>query len=605
MTIGGTAGTDGNSVGTLIYNSGSVTATGTGTIGITGSAGGAINSESRGVDVESGTVSTNSGALSVTGTSFGSVSGGLHNVGIDINGTGSITSTSGTITLTGTGGSNAIYNYGISVDANGSPNVPNGTIGGGSGDILIDAKSGSGIGLDTANIQTTGNVTLNAEGGGTISQTAGYIQAAGLRVLGDTGTTNASLTSTGNHVTTLVADLTGSGGTGTLSYTDSGAFDIGSLTTNAGATGPFAGVTTTNGINVGTTAGDIVTLTAGGGTVTQSQTITADGLELLGAGSFNLNDFSNSVNTLAANLTGVGATLTYDNAGALTIGTVNSTSGVTTVGGAIDIETNSGDLTVNQSVASTGSGNAGAYVQLGAGQGSSTSNLNINNTVDGGTGNVNVWADNNVVFAQGVVTGINTLGTAYVFADNAGNNTGAIIGSGTGTDVAAGTLIAYAAAGIGSSTTPLATSVGTINLYNNSTGDIFVSNTGGDMTVKDVNGFGYGIVNLAPTSGQINLTNNGGSILVDAGFNGPTAGIAADGTVTLTANGASSNISAWGNNNAITSDSGNVVLNAGQDILIGDNTLGGGDMQMWQQIMMCWALLICRPVPLTLTQVSM
>ena len=110
-------------------------------------------------------------------------------------------------------------------------------------------------------------------------------------------------------------------------------------------------------VSTGTGAGDVV-LNAGGA-VTQSAAITADGLRLLGTGtgvSYILTNTGNDVNTLAANTRAV----SYSNTGILTIGTVESTVGVTT---------NNNDFNLT----TTGTG---------------TPNIDINDKIDAGTGNV-------------------------------------------------------------------------------------------------------------------------------------------------------------------------------------------------------------------------
>lgn len=148
---------------------------------------------------------------------------------------------------------------------------------------------------------TTG-VALNMTAAGLFTQTAGLIQGSG-----------SGLTSIGiyaNNTITLSANIT-LGTNGTLSL------------------GPTAG-----GVNQ--TGGKL----------------TANGIQLTGGGTFTMNQ-TNAATNLAAAING---SINYKNTGRLTIGTVNSTSGISTNGNGVTIQ---GDhiITVNQLITtSPGSG---------------------------------------------------------------------------------------------------------------------------------------------------------------------------------------------------------------------------------------------------------
>src|SRR5207248_2646596 len=115
-------------------------------------------------------------------------------------------------------------------------------------------------GFDVSGINSAGDVTLSSTG--TVTQSAAPIQATGLELLGVGGT--YTLDTQNNAVTTLAAN------TGTVKFQDNTGFDVGTVNT--------VGVTTSGNTTLSST-----------GTVTQSQVITAAGLELLGAaGAFNL-----------------------------------------------------------------------------------------------------------------------------------------------------------------------------------------------------------------------------------------------------------------------------------------------------------------------------
>ncbi|MDP4029117.1 MAG: filamentous hemagglutinin N-terminal domain-containing protein [Gallionella sp.] len=272
ILINGTSGRVEASIGVFVDNHSTVQATGLGSVTINGTAGDgvvAVNG-TRGINVvNAGAVRTNSGTLTLYGVN---TSTGGSRVGVDIDSylsESTVTSTSGQINIIG----DAVSGVGAGIWLR-NP-IGNGT----SGDILIRSLNGRGFILLGAAINTTGNVTLDAVGGGAITQTNGSITAVGLRVLGDTSAT-ASLTSATNHVTTLAGNLTGA--TATMSYADNGSFNIGSLTTDdigLGAT------TTTNGLNVGTAATNTLTLNAVG-TINASNSV-GTGIFTLSGGTWN------------------------------------------------------------------------------------------------------------------------------------------------------------------------------------------------------------------------------------------------------------------------------------------------------------------------------
>lgn len=205
----------------------------------------------------------------------------------------------------------------------------------------IDTNSFAIGTVNTTGLTTTGNISLTAGTNAAVTQSAA-IQAAGLELKGSTA--SYSLTNTSNDISTLAADIK------SLSYTDATGFAIGTVNTQG----------------VKTTANTTLEAGANGSnaSVTQSQTITAAGLELKGSNaSYSLNGAGangNAVSTLAANA----KALAFVNASALNVGTVN-TVGITTHAGA-SIITKSGNLTINQAISNTGVGASGDIV-IGAG----------------------------------------------------------------------------------------------------------------------------------------------------------------------------------------------------------------------------------------------
>ncbi|HYH37111.1 MAG TPA: MBG domain-containing protein, partial [Azospirillum sp.] len=101
-----------------------------------------------------------------------------------------------------------------------------------------------------------------------------------------------------------------------------------------------------------------LTLSATGGTVTQSAAITAAGLELLGTGgTHTLTHAGNTVGTLAGDT----GTVTFSNGGSFTVGAAGTTG--LTVSGGLTLHAVGGDLTVAQSIRKSGSAAVGAALR--------------------------------------------------------------------------------------------------------------------------------------------------------------------------------------------------------------------------------------------------
>src|SRR5689334_24765507 len=150
----------------------------------------------------------------------------------------------------------------------------------------------------TDGITATGDVKLDSAGTVTQSQA---ISAAGLEVVGG-GT--FQLAGVNKAVTTLAVDV------GSLEFKASGGFDVGTV-------GATDGITAT---------GDVKLDSAG--TVTQSQAISAAGLELVGGGTFQLASVDNTVTTLRAEVRRVGKKASSRCA----VGHVDATVGMTATG---------------------------------------------------------------------------------------------------------------------------------------------------------------------------------------------------------------------------------------------------------------------------------
>ncbi len=184
-----------------------------------------------------------------------------------------------------------------------------------------------------SSLSTTGNLLFSV--GNSISQPAGsVITANALTIIGSQGGIRlpggASLLGT-NMVTTLAADISGAGA-GALTFINGKALAI----DTAGGFNGINALNNTSQVSITASslaitqpivsAGNVVlTLAAGGGgSDSASGGITAQGLELLGNGSFALTNGGYAVQNLAGNLSGLGS-VSLNNSGSLNIGTVNST----------------------------------------------------------------------------------------------------------------------------------------------------------------------------------------------------------------------------------------------------------------------------------------
>ncbi|MDO8810658.1 MAG: beta-propeller fold lactonase family protein, partial [Gallionella sp.] len=218
ILINGTAGSASNPIGSIVVNGSTVQATGTGSVTINGTAGnGLAGSQSRGIDIQGGaSVLTNSGILNLNGVntstaaSFGTIQGVVIN---GFGGDSKVASTSGAINIIGSTvngvGTGVVIELPIV-----ATKIGNGT----SGDILLRSLNGTGITLTGAAINTLGNVTLDAVGGGAVTQASGSIIASSLELLGAGAA--YTLNSPSNNVSNLSAN------TGSISFNNSGSFTV-------------------------------------------------------------------------------------------------------------------------------------------------------------------------------------------------------------------------------------------------------------------------------------------------------------------------------------------------------------------------------------------
>jgi fibronectin-binding autotransporter adhesin len=329
--------------------------------------------------------SQSSGGFALTNGAALPISGAVQETG---NGAISLKAIAGDITITGTG----------SVASNGS--------------VLFDAAAGVAL---AGNINASGGLVFLRAGNGAVGETTGAIVAGQLAL---SATDNSSLLAAGNAVDTLAASISGNGNT--FSFKNSKGFDVARVTVPS--SGNITGTTITG---IATVSAD-VTLTATSGDVTISKGITAQNATLslaatTGAvtenagGSISAGQLavaaqdsssltragSNTVTTLAATITGANQSFSYANTSALDIGTVGTTSGITTNHGAITV-TATTPFTVSQSVASSG----GAVTLTGT-----DFSLAAGTTVNSGGGTQSITATNGTLTLG---TGSLLLGTGAI-----------------------------------------------------------------------------------------------------------------------------------------------------------------------------------------------
>ncbi len=271
--------------------------------------------------------------------------------------------------------------------------------------VAVASGAGSQVNLDLANGGTLENVSAT----GAVNVTAAFalavktVSGSSVTLSSSLGAildangaanniTSTTLNATARESITLGTNVTGlqtlattePGAAGDISLTAANALSTSNLaiSTNAGSAqtvsvSSAAGITvdnafgnaqdkfkliTTGGniaINGALTASELTLSTAG--TSTQTAGITATGLELLGTGTHTLNNAGNAVTTLAGNTGDVA----YAQAGALTVGTVN-TAGLTGTGKVLVRTTGAAsDLTLANSVTSGSAANDSLVLAAG------------------------------------------------------------------------------------------------------------------------------------------------------------------------------------------------------------------------------------------------
>jgi mucin-19 len=351
-----------------------------------------------------------------------------------------------------------------------------------SGNNHFRIRTGTTLGINAAVNLAGPNATLTVEAGGAVTQTA-TISAAGLQLLGAGPFTLNSA----NAITIALSGNT----TDEVQFRNTVGYFIGEAGDSFGTTSGF------------TVTGEDLVLTTDSGTVTQGgvgSDVVAVGLELLGAGSYNLPNAGNDVDTLAANIGGFVILRDTDD---LLVGTVNGT-------GTAGITTGSGNVTLTAGALTIGDGN-GQDIAAGT----AIVDLNVAGATEGAGSIITAGS----LRLQG--TGNFTL----TEANNVGTIAANISGNLDFTD--ANTLTVGTVLGTMGITAP-----GDLVTVTVSTGDLTVS--------QNIATDG----NTSEPGGNISLTASGGLITVSANitsrgqYDGLGNGSAAGGSITLLASGA-------------------------------------------------------------------
>jgi hypothetical protein len=508
----------------------------------------------------------NAAGLFINGVGVGTGSGSVTSVAFSggttgLTATGSPITTSGTITLSGT---LAVANGGT-----GNTTYTNGQllIGNTTGNTLTKATLTAGSGISITN--GGGSITIAATGGGgTVTSVAfsggttgltvtgspitssGTITLAGSLVVanGGTGATSASgarlnlgaAASGANSDITSITGLTtalafSQGGTGNISYTD------GQLLIGNTATGGLskAAITAGSGITVTNGNGSItIASTAGGGSVTSVNVsggttgLTATGGPITGSGTITLGG------TLALANGGTGATTDSGARTALGVPALNGTGATGTWG----ISVSGNAATVTNGVVTTGSYADPAWITSLAGSkisGNITGNAaNVTGTVaiaNGGTGATTAALARTALDVP-TRTGTDASGTWGIsITGNAATATNGVVTTGSYADPAWITSLAGSKIS-GNITGNAANVTGTVAVANGGTGQTTYTN--GQLLIGNTTGNTLTKATLTAGSG-ISITNGSGSITIAAtGASGTVTSVdGSGGTTGLTLSG--------------------------------------------------------------------
>ncbi len=589
-----------NTSGSLVIN-GPIQTSGAGAVEL---------STSRNISMTSaGSITTVGGDINLTANPLGTTAGNFLGIRLD---DAEITSTSGAIRLDGTGGDTGVTNHGVQI-------INASTVSSGAGATVLSILGRAGAGANSDGMQLTasqlnavdaaisvvgssqtadgvkiGSATMTATGSGTISvdgtstapggggegvaifgAPSALQAAAAIQITGDTtdrfgvsisdgevtatgiGTITISGTSTGSDATADGVVLSGAGtsvrAAGAIQIDGTTAADDGveivgaEVTASGNGTVTITGATTSgNGTNSNgvwisqptaqVAAADgaiaITGTTAGGGTA-------GDGVRIAAGITLPIRATGAATITITGVGDGTDAGVQIDSpirsgAGAVTIRAEDGDAAFDDIqlGAAGDITSDSGIVTIDAENA----GNTGRLVM-------------VNGTlIDAGTGRIDVNADSNVTLG-----GLSTSDEVRVVSA-----AGQIVDGGNAhIEVVATRAQLIAATGIGGAN-PVETTVGTLAFHNTTSGNVQVVNAG-PLTIDDVHtlagsaNVGTGVTILtasSPVTFGHNVT-SGGTLTANASESvGPGDDVTVQAGVTVRSTG------------------GNVVLNAGDDLVV-------------------------------------
>ncbi|WNC46340.1 CHAT domain-containing protein [Thermosynechococcus sp. GLH187] len=410
IRIHGSGATTNGQEGVLIGGS-SILTSGSGEITILGTGSSSVYSPVDGISIQNSSISAEAGNLTLTGTG-GNVSEGVSNVGIHLEESG-IRTTTGNITLTGTGGTGFAFNQGgilsrfTSITSQSGDIILRGTGGefgaglgfkaatdteysaevrtAGNGKILIEGRAtdgNPGLVMEVSDAPLTlavqdGMLTLAAQGGIEVLGDLLDIHSAGAGRLvfqpidahtpvgiGDGATGNLIIDQS------LLNQITGGFSLVTIGHPNgTGLIDVRPFSLNYNLALQTPGVSSLgiqfNGSGTTNLNGRNLTLNSGGGVTQGSHVISAGTLQLLGQGTFTLNNVNNRFQTLSGNVSG---NVNLSNQGALGIVSFNNgvnglTTGINTNGNTLILSLNSGNLTQSAPIRA---GNLGLTLQNGS-----------------------------------------------------------------------------------------------------------------------------------------------------------------------------------------------------------------------------------------------
>ncbi|MDA1051398.1 MAG: tandem-95 repeat protein, partial [Planctomycetota bacterium] len=489
--------------------------------------------------------------------------------GIDLIGSSVTTSGAGTITTTGPVNTDLRPSGGIDIDATRAIDL-NGAI------------TTTGAARNAGNGNAGGQVTINSTTAGQIDIDGGITTTGGATSEGtSTGGVGGSVTiGTTDGLINVTTAITTSGGAGTAGMDGGGNAGTISITSGGGAGDNITltgALTAQGGVESGTgTAGNNGNITVtSAGTLAVNAAIkggqnTTTGIDLAAATGIT-SDASGTITTTAVvnsqtasggvdiDVTGVGA---ISLAGAIATTGAGTDSATASAGGQVTIDTFDGAITVTN--ITTSGGNGTAAITNGGAAGA----IAIIVGDDGGGGDHDLTLNGAIIAlggSEGAGGTAGTGGTVELTADDQ-----IIDGSDAATDIQALAAELIAVTGIATGSDPdNRLEVDLTNLAaTTASGDISILDVAGGLTITDVNG----IIGATATSGvSITAGAVGDDITITAQspltVNSPVAN-AGGGNITQTASGSTDSDDLTINANiTATGGTGNITLNAGDDIL--------------------------------------